>query len=187
MKKVFGVMMAALCSCSLLNAVEFKEFDGIDIVEDSELLVGKAGINPRDEALYEDVMSQLSDLNACIYAQGDYDTYNSINNWLMMNKQYFSNIQLMRLQRKLEGMDASQIELLSTLKLKDPASALVLSILLGGFGIDRIYIGQTFLGVLKLVTVGGFGIWYFIDWFFIMGATRNANYRAVEQSLRLLR
>jgi TM2 domain-containing membrane protein YozV len=42
-------------------------------------------------------------------------------------------------------------------------TALLLSWLLGYFGIDRFYLGYTGLGILKLVTGGGCGIWYLYD------------------------
>lgn len=42
-------------------------------------------------------------------------------------------------------------------------TALVLSILLGTFGVDRFYIGRTGLGALKLITFGGYIIWWLID------------------------
>ncbi len=41
--------------------------------------------------------------------------------------------------------------------------ALILSILLGGIGVDRFYMGYVGLGILKLITFGGFGIWWLID------------------------
>lgn len=40
----------------------------------------------------------------------------------------------------------------------------ILSYFLGSFGIDRMYRGLVGTGVLKLVTLGGFGVWYWIDW-----------------------
>jgi TM2 domain-containing membrane protein YozV len=58
---------------------------------------------------------------------------------------------------------------------KDPAVALILSLSFGWLGIDRFYTGNVILGVLKLLTLGAYFIWYIIDWFLIMGATRRAN------------
>lgn len=39
----------------------------------------------------------------------------------------------------------------------------LLSWLLGGLGIDRFYLGKIGTGILKLITFGGFGLWYLID------------------------
>jgi len=41
--------------------------------------------------------------------------------------------------------------------------ALLLSIFFGGLGIDRFYLGYIGLGILKLLTLGGCGIWALID------------------------
>ncbi|MDP2923364.1 MAG: TM2 domain-containing protein [Candidatus Omnitrophota bacterium] len=41
--------------------------------------------------------------------------------------------------------------------------ALLLSIFLGQLGIDRFYLGHIGLGILKLVTLGGCGLWWLID------------------------
>ena len=46
---------------------------------------------------------------------------------------------------------------------KDWLITLTLSIVVGGFGIDRFYTGSVLLGVLKLVTLGGLGVWWLID------------------------
>jgi TM2 domain-containing membrane protein YozV len=40
---------------------------------------------------------------------------------------------------------------------------LVLSVCLGILGIDRFYKGEAGWGVLKLISVGGLGIWYLVD------------------------
>lgn len=41
--------------------------------------------------------------------------------------------------------------------------ALLLSLFAGVFGVDRFYLGKTGTGVLKLLSGGGFGIWWLID------------------------
>jgi hypothetical protein len=46
---------------------------------------------------------------------------------------------------------------------KDWLAALLLSIFLGQLGVDRFYLGYIGLGVVKLLTAGGCGIWWLID------------------------
>jgi TM2 domain-containing membrane protein YozV len=41
--------------------------------------------------------------------------------------------------------------------------ALLLSIFLGSLGVDRFYLGYMGLGVAKLLTCGGCGVWQIID------------------------
>ncbi|MBX6751763.1 MAG: Ltp family lipoprotein [Micromonosporaceae bacterium] len=50
-----------------------------------------------------------------------------------------------------------------------------LSLLLGVFGADRFYLGKTGTGVLKLVTFGGFGVWWLTD--LVITLTGNATDR----------
>ena len=46
---------------------------------------------------------------------------------------------------------------------KSYTTALILSIFLGTLGIDRFYLGYTGIGIAKLLTFGGCGIWALID------------------------
>ena len=48
-------------------------------------------------------------------------------------------------------------------EIKSKVVALILSIFLGELGIDRFYLGYIGTGILKLITCGGFGIWWLID------------------------
>ena len=43
----------------------------------------------------------------------------------------------------------------------------ILSWLVGGLGVDRFYLGYTGLGIAKLLTFGGLGIWALVDFFLV--------------------
>lgn len=82
------------------------------------------------------------------------------------------------LREKLLGMDYNTASIYLT-QSKDPTIAIILSVLVGSLGIDRIYIGDVVIGILKLITCGGCGIWWLIDLFLIMGATREKNLQKI--------
>ncbi|HEX9989122.1 MAG TPA: TM2 domain-containing protein [Chloroflexia bacterium] len=42
-------------------------------------------------------------------------------------------------------------------------TTLLLSLFVGALGVDRFYLGYTGLGVVKLLTCGGCGVWALID------------------------
>lgn len=45
--------------------------------------------------------------------------------------------------------------------------ALLLSFFLGSLGADRFYLGYTGLGIVKLLTCGGFFVWSLVDFILI--------------------
>ncbi|TPR53858.1 TM2 domain-containing protein [Metamycoplasma neophronis] len=58
---------------------------------------------------------------------------------------------------------------------------LLLSIFLGELGIDRFYAGRIGLGLLKLFTLGGFGIWWLIDLILVaIGAMKDSNGKYIK-------
>ena len=79
------------------------------------------------------------------------------------------------LAKRLPKEDRASFLMACDQEAKDPTTILVISFFLGGVGIDRFVLGQTVLGLLKLFTFGGCGIWWFIDLFLVMGATKEIN------------
>ncbi|KAA0252465.1 NINE protein [Acidobacteria bacterium ACD] len=66
---------------------------------------------------------------------------------------------------------------------KDWLAALLLSVFLGGLGVDRFYLGHIGLGIAKLVTFGGCGIWWLIDVILIAtGSVRDAQGRPLVRT-----
>ena len=103
--------------------------------------------------------------------------------YIMANNKYFESQHLVMLREKLMSMDDSKWGLVQSVKLYDPQTSIIISVLLGSLGIDRFMIGDTGIGVGKLLTCGGLGIWTIIDWFMIMGATREKNFQKLQQFL----
>jgi TM2 domain-containing membrane protein YozV len=48
----------------------------------------------------------------------------------------------------------------------------LLALLLGYFGIDRFYLGKVVTGILKLITLGGLGLWYLIDLIIVLAGAQ---------------
>ena len=103
--------------------------------------------------------------------------------FIMSNAKFFESHQINVIRERLIALDDSKWGMISTVQLKDPTTSLIISILAGSLGIDRFMIGDTGLGVGKLLTCGGFGIWTIIDWFMIQGATREKNMQKLQQFL----
>ena len=51
----------------------------------------------------------------------------------------------------------------------------VFAFLLGELGVDRFCRGQILFGVLKLITLGGCGIWMLVDWIIALSKAYGAN------------
>ncbi|QBZ97265.1 TM2 domain-containing protein [Flavobacterium sangjuense] len=102
--------------------------------------------------------------------------------FMMTNAKYFEGHHLNAIREKLLSLDESKWGLVQTMQFKEPTTSLIVSLLGGQLGIDRFMIGDTGMGVGKLLTCGGLGIWAIIDWFLIMGATREKNMETFQNA-----
>jgi TM2 domain-containing membrane protein YozV len=101
--------------------------------------------------------------------------------FIMANAKMFESHQIGSIRERLLALDDSKWAQVQALPFKDPTTSLIVSLLGGSLGIDRFMIGDTGIGVGKLLTCGGFGIWAIIDWFMIQGATREKNMQKLQQ------
>lgn len=86
------------------------------------------------------------------------------------------------LTNRLKELPNDRAWALQSLELHDPMTVLLVSVFVGGLGVDRFLIGQYGLGVLKLVTCGGLFIWHMADLFIIQAETRRMNFQKVMQA-----
>lgn len=103
--------------------------------------------------------------------------------FIMTNGKYFPSEFIMPLREMLLNADESKWAIIQTVQYKDPILALVISLIGGALGIDRFFIGNIGLGIAKLITCGGLGIWTIIDWFLIMDAAKEKNVSQLQMLL----
>jgi TM2 domain-containing membrane protein YozV len=101
--------------------------------------------------------------------------------FMAINSKYFSADKVFEIKSRLEKIDDSKIIMLQSLNYKDPTTMLIISIFAGSLGVDRFMLGQTGLGVLKLLTWGGCLIWWIIDIFTASRRTKDFNYQQFSQ------
>ena len=102
-----------------------------------------------------------------------------IDMYIMTNQKYFPAEKIVYLKDKLNSIDESRFSLLSSVELKDPTTIMLVSIFLGGLGIDRFMLGDIGVGVLKLLTAGVCGILTIVDWFTVSKKAKEINFNNV--------
>jgi TM2 domain-containing membrane protein YozV len=99
-----------------------------------------------------------------------------INQFIMVNGKFFPEMMIEDVKQKLESLDESKESMLMATEWKNPTVAFLFAFFLGGLGIDRFWLGETGLGVVKLITCAGAGIWGLIDLFTVMNRAKMYNY-----------
>lgn len=108
-----------------------------------------------------------------------------VNHMLMMLSSKIPAGSIPSVRTRLENTDISESEILALQsQMKDPLLSILLSIFIGTLGVDRFYIGDVGLGIGKLLTGGGCGIWWLIDIFLIVDATKQKNLEQLSYYLR---
>lgn len=102
-------------------------------------------------------------------------TQEKIDAYIMANSKYFPAESIYTLRERLVITDDSKMVVIQSAELKDPTTIMLISVFLGSFGVDRFMLGDTGMGILKLLTGGLCGILTIVDWFTVMKKTKEAN------------
>lgn len=87
-------------------------------------------------------------------------------------------------QKRLAEVDDSKSALLLTMNLQNPTIMLVVAIILGW---ERFFLDDIGLGILKVLTLYGLGLWWLIDLFSVQRRTYEYNYKKFNEVLMLCR
>lgn len=103
--------------------------------------------------------------------------------YLTANAKFFNEESIPLLRQKLEKAEDDNFAALQAAGLKDPTTLLLVSIFLGVLGIDRFMLGDTGIGILKLLTGGCCGILTIYDWFTVSRRAKEKNMAKVSMIL----
>lgn len=95
--------------------------------------------------------------------------------FMVINGKFFESYQVPGIRDRLLAMDETKWVQIQSLQFKDPMLIQLVSLMSGAFGVDRFLIGDVGLGIAKLLTCGGMGVWTLVDWFLIQSSARERN------------
>ena len=107
--------------------------------------------------------------------------------FLIEHKNYFNDFDLDVLKADLESLSMEELKLFMKTDFVNPNVNFAVSILTNVSGVDRFVIGQTNIGLLKLLTAGGLGVWAIIDWFQIKELTKEYNFNKAEEIIEIIK
>ena len=99
---------------------------------------------------------------------------------MLKNGECFDMSVVQDVQNKLSAVDDSKSALLMGMSLQRPTVILIIAIVLGW---ERFFLDDIAMGVLKVVTCYGCGIWWLIDIFSAKQRAYEYNYKKFTQTL----
>lgn len=107
-----------------------------------------------------------------------------IDSFIIANAKCLPAEKIALIRDKMKGLDDSRFVVVSSVEMKNPVMMLLISIFLGGFGIDRFLLGKIGSGIAKLL-LGWFtfGVWWLVDVILVTKMTKEYNYNNLCQVL----
>lgn len=101
---------------------------------------------------------------------------NKIDIFVAANQGKLTVEHLSLVRSRMASMPDDRLSTLLAVEMKNPTVIWIISFFFGGLGIDRFLVGSIGAGVGKLLTLGGLGLWWFIDLFLIGKKAKESNY-----------
>ena len=98
-----------------------------------------------------------------------------VDNFIKEKADYFETEDLNELREFLLKSDDSKWQEIKNYHFINPYAIMYASVFAGFLGLDKYMMGETTLGLLKMITFGGFGVWLVVDWLLVMSDTRRKN------------
>lgn len=102
--------------------------------------------------------------------------------FMLKNGDCFDLVAAQEVQKRLTELDDDKATFILSLSLQKPTVILIIAILLGW---DRFFLDDIGLGVVKVITCYGCGIWWLIDIFSAKKRTYEYNYKKFTEALML--
>lgn len=102
--------------------------------------------------------------------------------FMLKNGECFDIMVAQNVQNKLAEIDDSKSAPLMSLSLQKPTVMIIIAIILGW---ERFFLDDIGLGIVKVITCYGCGIWWLIDIFTAQRRTYEYNYKKFNEALML--
>ena len=106
-----------------------------------------------------------------------------IQSFMLKNGEAFEPYALKNIEEKLKTLDDSNSAVILGLSFQKPTVILIIAILLGW---DRFFLNDVGLGIVKVITCQGCGIWWLIDIFSAKKRTYEYNIKKFNEALFLV-
>ena len=104
---------------------------------------------------------------------------NQVNMWLSMNADKFNQQDLGPIRRTLEAIPDDQMMLVQNIEFRKPSTIFLIAFLLGW---ERFLLDNILLGILKVLTCYGCGIWWLVDVISAKNRARIYNYQQFQKA-----
>ena len=165
------------------NALPEAENKNLSEAEEEEEEIDNDADNTNEQQVENRVDEDITPINDVKVLSKD----ELVKNFLSEHENYFPELKIKHINAKLQKLSEEDLRELNFLSLHNPKRMTILSVGLGLLGVDRMVIGKTGTGVLKLFSFF-FGIvpgiiWWIVDIFKIEELTQQCNFEKLMQEL----